>query len=174
MTARRWIARSVVAGASGSAVHFLFMYLKSATGLLPEFQPYHSFQVALSDWLGTNVPHVVPWALSFLNGMTILSLLFGRIHRILPGRNGLTKGATFGLIGWVFMGLIFFPLIGLGPFAIKVGLGAAPAFLSLSMLLTYSVVMATVYVALEGERKWTTDEARNQSGGVSPELSCRQ
>ena len=48
------------------------------------------------------------------------------------------------------MGLVFFPLIGLGPFAIKVGLGAAPAFLSLGMLLTYSVVMATVYVALQG------------------------
>jgi len=47
------------------------------------------------------------------------------------------------------MGLVFFPLIGLGPFAIKVGLGAAPAFLSLGMLLTYSVVMATVYVALQ-------------------------
>ena len=96
------------------------MYLKSAIGLLPDFQPYHSFQVALSDWLGTNVPHIVPWALSFLNGMTILSLLFGRIHRILPGRNGLTKGTTFGLIGWVFMGLDIFPLIALGPFSIKV------------------------------------------------------
>jgi hypothetical protein len=146
------MARSVIAGASGSAVHFLFMYLKSAIGLLPDFQPYHSLQVALSDWLGTNVPHIVPWALSFLNGMTILSLLFGRIHRILPGRNGLTKGTTFGLIGWVFMGVVFFPLIGLGPFAIKVGLGAAPAFLSLGMLLTYSLVMATVYVALEREK----------------------
>jgi hypothetical protein len=89
-------------------------------------------------------------------GMTILSLLFGRIYQLLPGRNGLTKGTTFGLIGWVFMGLVFFPLIGLGPFAIKVGLGAAPAFLSLGMSLTYSVVMATVYVALEGETKWTT------------------
>jgi hypothetical protein len=30
---------------------------------------------------------------------------------------GLGKGLTFGLIGWLFMGLIFFPLIGLGPFA---------------------------------------------------------
>jgi hypothetical protein len=146
------MARSVIAGASGSAVHFLFMYLKSAIGLLPEFQPYHSFQVALSEWLGTNVPHIVPWVLSFLNGMTILSLLFGRIHQILPDRNGLTKGITFGLIGWAFMGLVFFPLIGLGPFAIKVGLGAAPAFLSLGMLLAYSVVMATVYVALEREK----------------------
>jgi uncharacterized membrane protein YqhA len=48
MTARRWIARSIIAGASGSVVHFLFMYFKSVTGLLPQFQPYHSFQVALA------------------------------------------------------------------------------------------------------------------------------
>jgi hypothetical protein len=152
MTASRWIARSIVAGASGSVVHFLFMYLKSATSLLPEFQPYHNFQLTISHWVGTNIPAIVPWALSFLNGMTVLSILFGRINRLLPGRNGLTKGTTFGLIGWVFMGLVFFPLIGLGPFAINVGLGAAPAFLSLGMLLTYSIVMATVYVALEREK----------------------
>jgi hypothetical protein len=151
MTGKRWIARSVVAGASGSVVHFLFMYLKTATGLLPKFQPYHSFQIALSDWLGTNVPHVVPWALSFLNGMTIIGFLFARINRLLPGKTGAVKGMIFGLIGWVFMGLVFFPLIGLGPFATSVGSGFGPAVLSLVMLQTYSIVLGTVYVALEGE-----------------------
>jgi hypothetical protein len=77
-----------------------------------------------------------------------LGFLFGRINRLLPGRNGATKGLTFGLIGWVFMGLIFFPLIGLGPFAIQVGLGAGPALLSLTMVLAYSVVLGMVYAAL--------------------------
>jgi hypothetical protein len=152
MTAKAWIARSVVAGASGSVVHFLFMYLKSATGLLPEFQPYHSFQVALSHWLGTNVPHIVPWALSFLNAMTILGFLFARINRLLPGKTGAVKGIIFGLIGWVFMGLVFFPLIGLGPFAMSVGSGLGPAVLSLVMLQTYSIVLGTVYVALERKK----------------------
>ena len=47
------------------------------------------------------------------------------------------------------MGLIFFPVIGLGPFAIGVGLGIAPAILSLAMVLTYSIVLGTVYVALD-------------------------
>jgi hypothetical protein len=144
-----WIWRSVIAGSCGTIVHFLFMYFKARTGLLLEFQPYHSFQIALSNWVGTNVPTIVPWALSFLNGMTVLGFLFARINRLLPGQNGATKGFTFGLIGWVFMGLIFFPLIGLGPFAIRVGLGIGPALLSLGMLLTYSVVLGTVYVALD-------------------------
>jgi hypothetical protein len=81
--------------------------------------------------------------------MTILGFLFARLNRLLPGRTGLSRGLTFGLIGWVFMGLIFFPLIGLGPFAFGVGLGIAPAMMSLGMVLTYSIVLGTVYVALD-------------------------
>ena len=151
MTVKGWIWRSVIAGSAGTIVHFLFMHLKSWTGLLPSFQPYQSFQVALSHWVGANVPATVPWALSFLNGMTILGFLFARINRLLPGRNGATKGLMFGLIGWMFMGLIFFPLIGLGPFATGIGLGVGPALLSLAMVLTYSVVLGTVYVALDAQ-----------------------
>lgn len=149
MIVKSWIWRSIIAGSVGSIVHFSFMYFKSRVGLLPDFQPYQSFQTALSHWVGTNVPAIVPWALTFLNGMTILGFLFARTHRLLPGRTGATKGLAFGLIGWVLMGLIFFPLIGLGPFAIGVGLGVGPALLSLVMLLTYSIVLGTVYVALE-------------------------
>ncbi|HET7021000.1 MAG TPA: DUF6789 family protein [Xanthobacteraceae bacterium] len=144
-----WVWKSIVAGLSGTIVHFAFMYLRSRLGLLPSFQPYQSFQAALSHWVGTNVPAAVPWLLSFLNGMTILGFLFGRLNRILPGRTGLSKGLSFGLIGWLFMGLIFFPLIGLGPFAIGAGLGVAPAMMSLGMVLTYSIVLGTVYIALD-------------------------
>ncbi len=144
-----WIWKSIIAGLAGTIVHFLFMHLKSWTGLLPSFQPYQSFQVALSHWVGANVPAIVPWALSFLNGMTILGFLFARINGLLPGRNGAVKGGVFGLIGWVFMGLVFFPLIGLGPFAMSVGSGFGPAVLSLVMLQTYSIVLGTVYVALD-------------------------
>jgi hypothetical protein len=149
MRIKGWIWKSIVAGLSGTIVHFAFMYLKSRLGLLPSFQPYQSFQAALSHWVGTNVPPTVPWLLSFLNGMTILGFLFARLNRLLPGRTGLSKGLTFGLIGWLFMGLIFFPLIGLGPFAIEVRLGVAPAMMSLGMILTYSVVLGTVYGALD-------------------------
>ncbi len=69
MTVKGWIWKSLFAGLSGTIVHALFMYFKSRTGLLPSFQPYQSFQVALSQWTGANVPAIVPWALSFLNGI---------------------------------------------------------------------------------------------------------
>ena len=139
----------MIAGFAGTVVHFAFMYAKSKLGILPSFQPYPAFQATLSRWVGTDVPAIVPWLLSFLNGMTILGFLFARLNRLLPGRTGASKGLTFGLIGWFFMGLIFFPVIGLGPFAIKTGLGIAPAMLSLGMVLTYSVALGVVYAALE-------------------------
>jgi hypothetical protein len=120
--------------------------------LLPSFQPYQSLQAALSHFVGANVPAIVPLMLSFVNGMAILGFLFARIYQFLPGRSGVIKGLTFGLIGWVMMGLIFFPLIGLGPFATRAGEGVGPALLSLSMLLTYSVVLGTVYATLNS---WT-------------------
>jgi len=149
MIVKSWILRSIIAGLCGTIVHFSFMYFKSRIGLFPEFQPYRSFQAALSRWVGSNVPAIVPWALSFVNGMTILGFLYARINRLLPGRTGAAKGLTFGVIGWVLMGLIFFPLIGLGPFAMGAGQGVGPAAMSLVMLLTYSIVLGTVYVALD-------------------------
>ncbi len=144
-----WIWKSAVAGLCGTLVHFSFMYFKSRAGLLPSFQPYQNLQHSLSRWVGADVPTFVPWLLSFVNGMAILGFLFARVNHLLPGQSGVSKGAIFGLIGWVLMGVIFFPLTGLGPFAFKAGLGIAPALLSLGMLLTYSIVLATVYIALE-------------------------
>jgi hypothetical protein len=83
------------------------MYFRTRSGVLPSFQPYQAFQFALGQWVGTNVPAIVPWTLSFVNGMTILGFLFAWFNRLLPG-NGALKGLTFGLLGWVFMNLIFF------------------------------------------------------------------
>ena len=149
MDVKRWIWKSIVAGFSGTIVHFAFMYLKSRLGLLPSFQPYQSFQATISHWVGTNVPPIVPWLLSFLNGIMILGFLFARLRQLLPGQTGVTKGLSFGLIGWLLMGLVFYPVIGLGPFAVGVGLGIAPAVWSLGMILTYSVVLGAVYTALD-------------------------
>jgi hypothetical protein len=149
MSIKSWVWRSAIAGFAGSVVHLAFMYVKVRLGILPSFQPYPAFQATLSHWMGTDVPAIVPWLLSFLNGMTILGFLFARLKGVLPGRTAASKGLAFGLIGWLFMGLIFFPIIGLGPFAVGAQLGIAPAMLSLGMVLTYSVVLGVVYAALE-------------------------
>lgn len=149
--AKPWIWKAVVAGLSGTIAHSSLMYLKSRTGLLPTFQPYESFQIALSHLIGRDINPIIPWLLSFVNGATIIGFLFGRVYRLLPTKNGATKGLVFGLLGWAMVGLLFFPLLGLGLFATHIGLGVRPAIFSLAMLLTYSVVMGTVYASLNPE-----------------------
>jgi hypothetical protein len=94
MSIKGWIWKSAVAGFAGSVVHLAFMYVRLKLGILPTFQPYPAFQATLSHWAGTNVPAIVPWLLSFLNGMTILGFLFARLKRLLPGRTGASKGLT--------------------------------------------------------------------------------
>ena len=142
------IWRAVVAGLCGSIAHSLLMYFKSWAGLLPSFQPYASLQTTLSHLTGSAIHPIVPWLLSFLNGSTIIGLAFGHLYRWLPGSAGAIKGLIYGVLGWAIMGLVFFPMIGLGFFAFQVGLGISPALFSLGMLLTYSVTLGIVYGAL--------------------------
>ena len=121
------------------------MLAKARLGILQAFQPYQSLQVALSGWTGQHVHAAVPWLISYLNGSTAAGFLFARLYWHLPGKSGLMKGLIAGLLGWLAMDLIFLPLLGLGPFAMKLGLGLGPALFSLWMMLTYSVVMGIVY-----------------------------
>ena len=74
--------------------------------------------------------------------------MFGQAYRFLPGKGPLQKGVSFGRCAWLVMGLVFFPLVDRGIFAVRLGLGIAPAILLLMMLLTYSVTMSFVYYFL--------------------------
>jgi hypothetical protein len=142
------IWKAVVAGTCGSIAHSLLMYFKSWAGLLPTFQPYESLQTTLSYAIGTPIHPAVPWLLSFLNGSTFVGFIFGHLYRWLPGNVGAIKGTIYGVVGWAIMGVVFFPIIGLGLFALHAGLGISPALFSLAMLLVYSVTMGMVYGAL--------------------------
>jgi hypothetical protein len=146
---RRWVSKTLIAGLCGMIAHWLLMYFKSRSGLLPTFNPYAILQANLARITGESVNPIVPWALSFLNGFVVISFVFKRLYRWLPGGNGAVKGLVFGFLGWGMMGLMFFPLLGLGFFALDAGLGIAPALFSMLMIQTYSVVMGTVYGALE-------------------------
>jgi uncharacterized membrane protein YagU involved in acid resistance len=158
-----WIWKAAIAGFCGSVAHTLLMYLKWRTGLLPDFQPYENLQAALGHLTGAKVHPIVPWVLSFLNGSTILGFCFGRLYSRLPGESGMAKGAVFGVFGWAVMGFVFFPLLGLGPFALNLGLGIWPAMFSLAMLLTYSVILGLVYAGLRRVGKGAKRRAHHLS-----------
>jgi hypothetical protein len=142
------IWKSLAAGLCGSAAHSGLMFLKSWMGWLPSFHPYEDLQQALGGLIGGSVPPLLPWALSFLNGAVVLGILFGRSYRWLPGRSGAAKGFVFGILGWLAMGLLFFPMLDRGLFATRVGLGVLPALFSLLMLLSYGMIMGIAYSAL--------------------------
>lgn len=142
------IWRTTFAGLCGSAAHSGLMLLKSQMGWLPSFQPYHDLQQALSQLLGSSVHPLVPWALSFLNGSVVLGFLFGHAYRWLPGESGAAKGLVFGVLGWMTMSLVVFPVLGHGLFATAAGFGFRPAVFSLLMVLSYSVILGIIYATL--------------------------
>jgi hypothetical protein len=141
----RKIRNSVIAGFCGTIVHSVLMLVHSKIGPLPEFQPNEDIQRALSWMVGTEVHPGVAWLLSFVNGALIWGFVFGQAYRFLPGRHPWQKGVFFGVCAWAVMGLVFFPLVDRGIFAVRFGLGMAPAILMLVMMLSYSVTMSLVY-----------------------------
>jgi hypothetical protein len=144
------IRKAAIAGLCGSGTHSLLMFAKAQLGILDSFQPYQSLQIALIHWTGDYVHPAVPWLISFLNGSTLASFAFARLYRHLPG-SGPIKGLVSGVLGWLVMDLVFFPLLGLGPFGTQVGLGMRPAVFSLFMMLTYSIALGIAYSMFEAE-----------------------
>jgi uncharacterized protein DUF6789 len=142
-TSKIW--KVVVAGFCGSITHTVLMLVKTKLGILEPFQPYQSLQIALGYWTGEYVHPLLPWLISYVNGSTAAGLAFANFYWHLPGSSGVVKGFIAGVLGWLVMDLIFFPLLGLGLFATGLGLGPRPALFSLAMMLAYSVVMGTVY-----------------------------
>jgi hypothetical protein len=143
-----WVWKPVIAELCGTAAHYSLMYFKARTGLMLSSQPYQALQAALSELAGREVHPLVPWLLSFANGMAVLGFAFGRLYRHIPGRSGIVKGLVFGMAGWLVMNLAFLPLIGLGPFGSATGLGIQPALFTFAMMQTYSLVMGQVYAVL--------------------------
>nr|WP_298884499.1 DUF6789 family protein [uncultured Bradyrhizobium sp.] len=135
------------------------MFLKRWMGWLPTFHPYRDLQHGLSDLLGGGAVHpTVPWAMSFVNGTFVLGILFRSTYHLLPGRNAIVKGLVFGIAGWIAMGLLYFPILGRGPFASNLQLGMLPAAFSLAMVLAYSLFMGIAFSVLHSEpgHLWST------------------
>jgi hypothetical protein len=99
--------------------------------------------------------------------------LFGSSYRLLPGKSGITKGVLVGPLVWLIMGFLFFPLLGLGVFAWRVGLGVQPALFPLAMALTYSTVMGAVYAALNAKSRLPSEKLVPHSGEFS-NMRCRE
>ena len=138
------VRNSMLAGLIGSVVHSTLMTIRDFVGVIPKFQPYDDMQRILHTVVGGEFSGAT-WIIPFITGALFVGFLFGRIYRYLPGNDYIGKGVFFGILVWLTMGLVFFPLVGHGIFAAGLGLGIKPAMLMFGMLLTYSLTMSVVY-----------------------------
>lgn len=167
LKAKCWIWKVPIAGLCGSVTHTLLMLLKTKLGILDAFEPYQSLQIALSHWTGESVHSLLPWLISYVNGSTVAGFAFANFYRHLPGASGFIKGFVAGVLGWLVMDVIFFPMLGLGLFATRLGLGPWPALFSLGMMLSYTVVMGAVYRILYSDsNKWLSRVERQNDQEV--------
>lgn len=143
---RPW--KSIAAGLLAGLVPSALMFLKSWLGLLPDFHPYDDWQRLLRDLFGATLHPALFWVVSLANAAALLGFVFGRVHAVLPGRSGAVKGLAFSLGAWIVMGLVFFPAIGAGLFALHSRHGAVASLFTLAMILTYGASMGAIYGAL--------------------------
>jgi hypothetical protein len=162
----RPLLKPFLAGLAGTAAHLLLMFAKDRFGVLPEFRPYDEFQRGLSLLVGADVPASIAWALGFANGALVWSFVFGRVVRYLPGRAPWEKAVFFASCAWLVSGLVFFPLVGRGPFALGLELGLAPAALMAVMLCVYALALSYAWAALKGR-----DDAGLDAGGPAARKS---
>ena len=153
------LLKSFLAGFAGTLAQMTLSFLKMRLGILPEFQPYEHFQRALQALTGASISPYLAYALTFVNGALIWGFIFARLYRWLPGRTPLRKGLFFALCAWTGSGLVLFPFMGLGPFALGAGLGVRPAIFMALGACVYSCVMSFAYHALVGDGR-RRDSAR--------------
>ena len=100
-----------------------------------------------SEFASRRMREIIKPTIELLAGVpsVVLGFLFGHFYQRLPGRTGVMKGVFFGFAVWIAMSLTFFPAIGKGLFATQTGLGIAPTFFTLAMVLTYSATLGVAY-----------------------------
>ncbi|WP_423821739.1 DUF6789 family protein [Salinisphaera sp. SPP-AMP-43] len=102
------------------------------------------------DWIEliqrlTGEPRALGWLGHFVIGSLIWGLGFAALYRLLPGHNGLLKGLAFGVLAWVGMMLLFFPVAGGGFFGVAIGWPATLATFGAHLL--YGGVLGMCYGA---------------------------
>lgn len=114
-------------------------------GILPGFEPYNDLQLTLARTIGTAMPQSLLWILTLINGALIWSAIFSWAYDLIPGRTAIAKGIVVAVFAWLVVGVLIFPLVGLGAFARNAGMGAWPAILMLAMLGAYCLTLSGVY-----------------------------
>lgn len=135
--------RGILAGFIASLALAILMLLKSAMGLMPEFNVIAMLAGMAQDYLGLPASPVLGWLGHFAIGAVLWGGLFAWLHQRTPGDPLWLRGTLFGLAAWVLMMVLFMPLAGAGFFAASLGFGVV--LLTLILHLIFGAVMGYAY-----------------------------
>lgn len=137
--------KGILAALAATIVLSILMLIKSAAGLLPEVNAVQMLAGTASR-AGLPGTAIIGWILHFLIGAVLWGLLFVWIGTRLPGGR-VVQGIEFGVLAWLSMMLIVFPIAGAGLFGLAIGPPAAVATLVLHII--YGAVLGWMYQTLE-------------------------
>jgi hypothetical protein len=143
----------LIAGLCGTGTQLALRSVRNALGVLPDFQPYEHLQRHLFDAVGTSLPPALQALLPLVSGALIWSSIFAWAYRWIPGRTALAKGLAVAAFAWLLTGLVLFPAIGEGWFALDAGAGGWPALMMLVALSSYCITLSLVYGWLRRDRQ---------------------
>lgn len=94
------------------------------------------------------------------------AVVYGRVVEPRLSGPGWRQGVVFALALWVLSLIVFFPIMGVGPFGMGVDAGPLPAFGNLIAHLVYGAVLGTIYAIEEGEGNEDTASERASSASA--------
>ncbi|MGE3731750.1 MAG: DUF6789 family protein, partial [Lysobacterales bacterium] len=111
-------ARGIIAGLVATAVLSMMMFAKGKMGVMPELD----IIAMLAGKMGGAA--MMGWAAHFMIGAILYGVGFVVLYNLLPGKGAVAKGALFGVLGWLMMMLLVMPMMGMGMFAMSMGMMA--------------------------------------------------
>lgn len=135
------VGKGILAGLIATVVLSALMIMKSAMGLMPEFNAIKDWVTILSGF-GLPATPVAGWIAHVVFGSVVWGGLYAALYDKLPG-SALVSGITFGVIGWLGMMVVFMPMAGHGMFAL--GIGPMVAVATLVLHIIFGAVLGLSY-----------------------------
>lgn len=130
-------ARGIIAGLVATAVLSMMMFAKGKMGVMPELD----IIAMLASKMGGAA--MMGWAAHFMIGAVLYGIGFVVLYNLLPGKGAVAKGVLLGVLGWLMMMLVVMPMMGMGMFAMSLGMMAAGMTLVLHII--FGAVLGFVY-----------------------------
>lgn len=127
------------AGLVATIVLSALMVVKSMMGIMPALD----LPMMIAGVMGKPDMPMVGWAVHFMIGVIGYGTAMALLNTSLPGRSQVGHGLILGFVGWLIMMLMLMPMMGVGLFAM--GMGVMAPVMTLVLHLIFGAVMGWVY-----------------------------